>query len=175
MSDLIHLAELDGLGRDVFYVSVPSFSSIPARFDLPTEKFVLFIACDANNISTADISDWAEKMLDSGAVYICTWGKDCERVHDVIDEVDVEREIETEGKLPFVMTTWHSKETLDDALWFALMCTEPYEDSDNASIATVILNVNDDARGEHLRKILTDLKKFIEVDDGKLETLEATD
>jgi hypothetical protein len=163
MNEMIHLSEQDGLGRDVFYLSVPNFASIPSRFDLPSEKFLLFIACDSDELSTSEISDWVEQIVDNGVVYVCTWGKDCERVHDIIDEVCVEREIESDTKLPFVMTTWHSKDSLDDALWFALYCTEPYEDSTDCTISTLVLNVKDDERDTHLRRVLSDLEKFGEV------------
>lgn len=80
----------------------------------------------------------------------------------IIDEVYVEREIETKAEFPFVMTTWHNKESLDDALWFALFCTEPYEDSADSTISTLILNVKDEERDIHLRNTLSDLDKFNE-------------
>jgi hypothetical protein len=61
----------------------------------------------------------AGKALASGCVYLCAWGPGCERVHDSFDLKIVERDIG--GDVPNalgVMTTWHEKETLDEAIDF---------------------------------------------------------
>ena len=33
-----------------------------------------------------------QKLIDQGAAYFCLWGPDCERMHDLIDEVEALRE-----------------------------------------------------------------------------------
>jgi hypothetical protein len=56
-------------------------------------------------------------------VYMCAWGRNCERFHDIVDEVVAEDEV---GERKFVgptandvvMTTWHENETLEQALDF---------------------------------------------------------
>lgn len=56
-------------------------------------------------------------------VYLCAWGRDCERLHDIVDEVIAEDDI---GARRFagptqedvVVTTWHEDETLEEALQF---------------------------------------------------------
>jgi hypothetical protein len=62
--------------------------------------------------------------LDAGAVYICSWGPDCERVHDIIDEEEVgpDPTVTTDS---VVMTTWHADESLADTLHFVLSFTVP--------------------------------------------------
>ena len=66
-------------------------------------------------MSTIEISDIANWALDQGAVYVCVWGPDCERVHDIIDEVIVNRNPgETDEDV--IMTTWHDDEALNEAL-----------------------------------------------------------
>ena len=51
-----------------------------------------------------------ESFLDAGLVVVCVWGPDCERVHDVFDEVYVgDGTIERDSPM---MSTWH-----DENLW----------------------------------------------------------
>jgi hypothetical protein len=102
------------------------------RLSVPVRRFRLFVAADLRTISTDEIADFARNALSSGMVYICAWGPDCERLHDVVDEIVVADEI---GERRFVgptesdtiMTTWHNGETLDDALEFFLQCSRPTE------------------------------------------------
>lgn len=62
-------------------------------------------------------------LVESGCLYVVSWGVDCEAWHDsvdwaVLDAFDF-------GEVPddrFVMTTWHDKEPLAEALWFAGYC-----------------------------------------------------
>ncbi len=57
--------------------------------------------------------------------FICAWGPDCERVHDIFDEVLLE--LHMKQSWPHVMTTWHDRESLHEALWYALNSTYPDE------------------------------------------------
>jgi hypothetical protein len=59
---------------------------------LPSKRFRLFVAADARAVNTDEIARFATDALDSGMVYCCTWGPDCERLHDIVDEVVVEDE-----------------------------------------------------------------------------------
>ena len=71
-------------------------------------------------------------MLEQGIAYLCVWGTDCERVHDLFD---LER-MPDEPKGRVVMTTWHSKESLSEALWFFANCVEP-DDMASRQIARI--------------------------------------
>jgi len=65
-------------------------------------------------------------------VYFCAWSRDCERLHDIVDEVVAEDDI---GERRFagptstdvVMTTWHKDETLEEALGFFSISAIPTE------------------------------------------------
>ena len=80
---------------------------------------VVFLAMDARTMSVDEIGNIANWALDQGAVYLCAWGPDCERVHDIIDEVVCNRNPD-ETDEDVIMTTWHEDETLEEALWFAV-------------------------------------------------------
>lgn len=78
---------------------------------------------DATGISNEKLLEGAEQLLRKGAVYVCAWGPDCERVHDCFDEIIASKALESSDKV--IMTTWHSKEGLEDALWFFLNVAYP--------------------------------------------------
>ncbi|MGC1490061.1 MAG: hypothetical protein WA798_01730, partial [Candidatus Acidiferrum sp.] len=87
----------------------------------PSSKhFGLFLALDAVAIDVERIRRVAEKLLRRGLVYLCTWGSDCERVHDIFDEVDVR--MDPEQQKPVVMTTSHSDESIEEAVWYFVNC-----------------------------------------------------
>ena len=70
---------------------------------------------DARAIASEKIGHAAAALLTRGLASLCTWGPDCERVHDIFDEVEVERNLDRETD-DVIMTTWHAKDTLEEAL-----------------------------------------------------------
>jgi hypothetical protein len=94
--------------------SVASFSAISDAFSSLSQHFLLFLAVDASSISDETVRRVARIALDKGMAYLCVWGDDCSRVHDLFD---LERDPdEPDGRV--VMTTWHENEPLSEALWF---------------------------------------------------------
>jgi hypothetical protein len=96
-------------------------------FTLPTIKgrhFVCFCAMDAKHIPVDVIGKFCSRLLDLGCAYLCTWGPDCERVHDIMDELVVGNN-PPESDVGDVMTTWHADDLLEEALAFFLFATEP--------------------------------------------------
>ena len=97
----------------------------PVDLLVPVPRFRLFIAADTTGSTVESLSEFAESALKQGMVYFSAWGPDCERFHDVVDEVILEDDL---GKRLFigpnrqatVMTTWHGRDTLDEALDFFL-------------------------------------------------------
>src|SRR5689334_281425 len=83
-------------------------SALPPVLGLSSSHFTAFLAADFTNLESTAIAALGEKLLSIGCVYFCIWGPDCERAHDIIDEVCFDAK-------PTIMTTWHSKETLDQA------------------------------------------------------------
>src|SRR4051794_40036211 len=66
------------------------------------------------------VTEW---LVHSGCLYAVTWGLDCEEWHDSVDDANLTAF--DYGDIPddrFVMTTWHSKESLGEAFWFAGQC-----------------------------------------------------
>ena len=134
---------------------------MPITFSLPTPRFVCLIAWDASGATVEVIALLARRLLDAGAVYICAWGQDSERVHDIIDEEAVGANPPAEVDR-VVMTTWHSDESLADAIQFVLTSAwpdEPYTEGCGASLGIAI--------GSHqwaseIREAFSNPREFIE-------------
>ena len=127
-----------GLGRPLYLGHVPNFGAWPDALDEPATPFIAVVVSDAAGVSTSEIEWFARKLLSQGAVEVCTWGTDCERVHDIFDGVIAERR---PGE-PFVVTTWHANEPLTEALWYAVWAVLPDEtfgDLDSFPVVFVVV------------------------------------
>ncbi|MDB6029598.1 MAG: hypothetical protein JWM68_5821 [Verrucomicrobiales bacterium] len=107
----------------------PIFSEFVADFVLfenvspPSAHTVLFIAADARGVPVDVIGRVAERLLASGVIYVCMWGPDCERVHDIFDEVYIG---DGSSERTFKLTsTWHSDETIGEAIGFFIGSAVP--------------------------------------------------
>jgi hypothetical protein len=79
--------------------------------------FALLLLLDGSSETTEAIVGLAETCIAEGLFWLSAWGPDCERVHDIFDEVDAER-LEGAAVYDVVMTTWHDEEELGDTLSF---------------------------------------------------------
>lgn len=101
--------------------------------------FTCFCAMDAKSVSDNALQLFCMALLRLGCAYLCTWGPDCERVHDVMDSVAVGDNPPTRHA-GCVMTTWHANDSLDEALDYFLTCTYPDEEyaPDGCDFALII-------------------------------------
>jgi hypothetical protein len=143
--------------RDLYLVRLDDVEHWPDAIDQPKPHFVVFLAMDASAVEANSLGVFADKLIAQGMVYLCAWGPDCERVHDIFDEV---RGRNTWTDEAFVMTTSHDDEELDDGLWFSLFTTLPSEEYIETCGALVAVVVDDAGWGEHVETNLTDLDRF---------------
>jgi hypothetical protein len=131
----------DGVSdRDLFLLALPRSEDLPGSLSLATSRFVCLLAWDARAASTDEIATLARRLLNAGAVYVCAWGPDCERVHDIIDKASVGPNPDS-GTYGVVMTTWHDSEPLAEVLGFVLTAAWPdeaYEDDCGCTIGIAI-------------------------------------
>jgi hypothetical protein len=102
----------------VFYLCpADSIENLRDKTSCSTANFGLFVAMNATGVADDSILQGAKKLLSKGLACLCTWGPDCERVHDLFDIAarDVNSELSGDD---VIMTTWHSSESMEDALWF---------------------------------------------------------
>jgi hypothetical protein len=141
-----------GLPAKQLYICACSSLGELSETIAPTSRyFGLLLAMDARQMDTAEICDLAEKTLNRGLVYLCTWGPDCERVHDLFDKQFLTKELGpgpwTQANKPLspeevVMTTWHAHEALEEALWFFVHSAVPTDKYKQACTDWVIAIVD---------------------------------
>ncbi len=140
MNPLRRFGRGGSLGRRHYALSVPSLEELPQPSLLGQGAFAVLVLFDASAESVEALGKLIERLLDDGCVYVMTWGAGAERLHDIADEVVVERQIERNAELD-VMTTWLEGEPLDDALWQLLHLSVPYEVHEAACQAGLVIAV----------------------------------
>ncbi len=148
----------DGNDRSVNLLHIRDWN-LPKEVCNHHTQFICMIVGDASEIPEEQISSLAAQLIQSGMVYLCAWGPDCSRVHDLTDLILVDQELESGNEIP-VMTTWHIHESLDDALWFALNSACPAEEYETACSSLIILVVNNDAWMTHIGRRLSNMEQF---------------
>lgn len=106
---------------DVLLLTIDELTDWPSEPPVGERAFNLFIVVDGRDLSRDDFAAWdafANRIADQQVAYLSSWGAQCELVHDLMDEVIVEREVKTGVEQPLVMTTWHEDEELEEALEF---------------------------------------------------------
>ena len=142
-------------GRVMHLLEIDSLEDWPEEIALKSRHWVLFLACDAREVHEDDLAAFAAKVLEQGMVYLSTWGEDSERVHDVFDEVDAEKNPDSTAD-DVVLSEWHEDEPLAEALRFAVASASPalaYEDSARATLAVSVGNTD---WAEKMRRWLKD-------------------
>ena len=126
-------------GRRWVAVNAASFDAIPSALPSGNGTFVLLFAADARGVSDQALRKHCIQFLKAGARYVCFWGPDCSRVHDVCDLVALDLGLNSPGAV--IMTTWHEREPLKEAVWFAANAAFPDEAYGEAGAALVALSV----------------------------------
>jgi hypothetical protein len=134
-------------------LNLPDFQSFPTLFGLSVPHFVAFLAADFTGIEHAAIADLGARLVSHGCVYFCIWGPDCQRAHDIIDESCTAIE-------PVIMTTWHSDESLNQALWFFAFPATPEETYVNAGTGKVAICIGNDNWYASIQDRLLNLEKL---------------
>lgn len=88
--------------------------------------FRLFLALDATALAFEALVTVARKSIPEGLAYVCAWGSDCERAEGAFDVATVNALGDRSGEAT-IMTTSHSDESLEEALWFFATTAYPDE------------------------------------------------
>jgi len=113
--------------RGLFCLVVDQPDQVDSLIVMPTPRWVCLVAWDFSQAAEDAQRGLARALLESGAVYICAWGPGCSHFHDVVD-LEIMR-VSQDLKAPCIMTTWHADETIEDALWYFLVCAVPETNS----------------------------------------------
>jgi len=118
------------------------------------------LAMDFTEVSSEEITAIAGRLIDKGLASVCAWGPSCEKAHDAFDSANISWEEET-GKEFLVMSTWHSNETLEEALDYALFYASIAEDIWEKT-STVCVTMANSEWQKIMEKCLSDIEGFHE-------------
>jgi hypothetical protein len=135
--------------RAIRLISMPEMNQAYLPNDL-TPYFGVFLVCNAEGRDDKTIIEFAEGILEKGAVFFSFWGTDCERVHDLFDEAIVQNDPD-ETDTSVRLTTWHTGESLDEALWSFLNVSFPADDYQEQCHTELMLVVDNDDWAAHLK------------------------
>lgn len=103
----------------VRYLHLPEGREPPA-LDAQPFKAVVVLEHAIDQDWRDHVSDW---LVRSGCLYMMAWGPDCASWDSSVDEANLA--LFGFGDVPddaHVMTTWHEKESLAEAFWYAGFC-----------------------------------------------------
>jgi hypothetical protein len=115
--------------RELYLATIDDVRAWPVLLERPRHNFIVLTAIDATQLSDAELTTFAKKVLDQGCQWACTWGPDGGRVEIGFDLAQVDAEIAGTPYPDHVVTTSHEDESLDDALCFALFNAFPDVDA----------------------------------------------
>ena len=158
--------------REIQVLSFATIDELAKRLPIGDQHFLLLLAWDAPEKSTEQLTGFFERLVDRGLVYFCAWGRNCEAVHDAVDRCDTEkhkREGRSVSENSVVMTTWHAKESLGEALWFFKICAVPAGSRDPSECDRFAVAIGNPAWSTEMEQAL----QSIEGDaDDEIEPLE---
>jgi len=110
--------------KNIYLCSAQTIDQLPAQIEATSKHFGLLLAFNSDSIKAEEIEQVATMLVDKGLAYLCAWGPNCERVHDLFDAAAASKNEDLIGD-DVIMTTWHADEDLHEALWFFLHSAFP--------------------------------------------------
>ena len=96
----------------------------PFAFESPCagQAFALLLIVESQDVTPEEQEALSTQFVRQGCRYAVCYGHKCSSWDDSIDMVCVMDEIAGRAT-PFVMTTWHEGETLEEVAWHFVHCT----------------------------------------------------
>jgi hypothetical protein len=111
-------------GRQIFYTNI--WTDQNWLDDLPSGNWVAFPVGQGHDVEI--YSKLANRCIDNNVLYICAAGLNCELIHDIFDEVIVEKKIKAGESIDSPddfenspMTIWDNN--FSEGFWFAVVVT----------------------------------------------------
>jgi hypothetical protein len=144
----------------LYLLEIPSASLLSRQIELLSKYFICFIVSNSIQDSDEVLSQVARKLLFNGAVGFCTFGDDCERFHDLIDEQVRVMKLENGSDETIILTSWHDSQPFEDALWYFLYTTIPSEAYAAECKCWVLVSIGNHAFKTEIRKAFQDPENF---------------
>jgi len=120
----------------------------------------VLLAWNAADVSPHLVADVVEGVLDRGAVSISCWGEDCRRVHDILAESIVGPTPPVSRYSSSTITTWHERESFEEALWYALFVAQPTDQFEASCRDSLVLLIDQPEHAASARTALSDPDHF---------------
>lgn len=132
----------------------------PLSLNLPSRHFLCLVAADFRGITDDKLTGLFESLCRAGAVYFVCWGPDCERAHDLADQV---RESLHPDAIDdsVLMTTSHADESLSEALFFLLCAAHPDDAYEGSTRAALAMTIGDSSLADQVAAALQNPREFI--------------
>lgn len=144
--------------RNLYVLELASPHGVPNVIDVRGDYFAALIAWDSRGSDVATISRLARCLIDAGGVCFCSWGPDCERVHDIIDEEWVANGFDPTSDST-IITTWHD-EPLTDAIWYAIFHAIPCDRYLRQCRSVVAVSIGIPDAATEIRTAFSDPEQF---------------
>ena len=95
----------------------------------------------------------SRSLVDSGCLYTMAWGLDCSLWDDSVDYANIEKF--GDGGIPddqFVMTTWHTDDTLEEVVRFAKI-DAIFSYTDEPLTNLLVLDLRDESRADAIEEL----------------------
>jgi hypothetical protein len=142
--------------RDLYALSLRHYRIPSDVFKDITGHFIACLAMDGTEAIDEEIKAIAAALIQAGCTYICCWGPDCERVHDLIDLEDLT--LHPAG--PWKMTTWQNDVPLSEALWFSINSAWPDAAFEATTHAVVGISFGNSDWADQMVEAFSDPIKF---------------
>ena len=155
------MGEIEKLGRNsptghtLYFLAVSDPGEIP-DISLCSPNFCVLLLWDVTNLEPAKLVSVGRKLITAGGTYFCCWGPECETLHDAIDHAAPEFDDDE----TVIMTTWHSDEVLEDAIWFFLNSAFPHETFEETTKSMLAICVNNREWASKCRQALANSSEF---------------
>jgi len=161
--------------REIEVLSFGTIDELAERLPNRSQYFLLMLAWDALDKTPRQLMSFFRPLVDRGLVYFCAWGNNSEAVHDAVDQCDIQKHQEAGAAIlsdSIVMTTWHARDSLREALWFFKLCAIPNESIVPADCDRFAVAVGNSEWAAEMEKAL----QSIEGDaDDEVEPLESNE
>ena len=146
-------------GRSLLLHAVATPGDLSSDFKAPSKYFVAMLICNAPGFTNNDLAILSRKLIDAGCAYLSCWGQDCERVHDLFDTEWIDNGFDP-GSSGTIMTTWHTDDSLDDFIEYAIWFTEPTDEYQKECRSLVAIVIDDVHASNRIREVFNDPALF---------------
>jgi hypothetical protein len=123
MSSIEVLGAYSLTNRKLAYCEIEDYNSSIILSPDKSTYFNCFLYWNDSSVNKNDYG-FIKQLIKYGCIYFDIWGPDCEKQHDLVDEI-LEQIYPNSNEDDVILTSWHSDESLNDALWTFLCANYP--------------------------------------------------